>query len=133
MEYMIDWIKPGRVLRVRMQGTTDPIKLIEFSDDLVKYIDGLPEKSVHLLVDFTTFSGIQANLTQASSATRFFRHPALGWFLFINNQNVMRRLVAHIMTQTHNVSFREFETLDEAIQFLQQKDNTLDSINLPDA
>lgn len=84
---------------------------------------------VHDIIDMRFMSNYPTNLRKIISVTSIFGEPNLGWVILIAESRIIRFL-ASTTIQFYGARFRAFETPEEALVFLQSRDETLPQ--LPD-
>jgi hypothetical protein len=62
---------------------------------------------------------------------KLIRHPMLGWVLSINTPTTALKMAGSVISQQDNYRWRHFDTLDEALDFLEQIDTTLGKLPRP--
>jgi hypothetical protein len=88
-------------------------------------------KFVHMIADSTEVAKLTFNLTDLVKGLRGLpTSPNLGWSLNVS-PNMLYRFMASIIAQIVNSRQRVFNTLNEAIVFLQSVDETLPQIPHP--
>jgi hypothetical protein len=86
---------------------------------------------VHLITDSTDVEKVQLGLNDLASVFRDMpASPKLGWSIYISPK-MLDRFFASVTTQLTKSRHREFNTLADAIAFLQSVDDTLPKIELP--
>ncbi|NDJ62856.1 MAG: STAS/SEC14 domain-containing protein [Chloroflexi bacterium] len=127
MPYTADWYLPSRVMLQRYSGTLAPDEITELGQLAAHYI-GAGTAPVHILIDITDLERYPTNIKQIVNAVRHDSDTEkIGWVIYINSPNAVVKFMASVATQVlfQNVRLRLFETLDEALAFLLDRDVTL--------
>jgi len=120
----------NRVIYVRSYGVVSVAEIQTASAQAGQMMDsGI--KHVHMIADSIDVEKVTFNLTDLVKGLRGLPTSSnLGWSLNVS-PNVMYRFMASIISQIVNSRQRVFNTLEEAITFLQSVDETLPPIPLP--
>ena len=129
MPWEISWLVEKRITYTRMYGFVTGEELDTQKVELEKYIQE-SEHLLHMISDATGTTGTNMGLRDLQK-TQFADAPNLGWAVYISPKK-MDRFFASVITQLMKKRSREFATLQEGIQFLQEVDETLPSIPMPD-
>ena len=129
MPWEISWLVEKRITYTRMYGFITGEELIAQKTEMEKYIQQ-SEHILHMISDATDSTGTNMGLRDLQK-TQFADAPNLGWAVYISPKK-MDRFFASVITQLMKKRSREFATLQEGIQFLQDVDETLPSIPMPD-
>ena len=129
MPWEISWLVEKRITYTRMYGFITGEELIAQKTEMEKYIQQ-SEHLLHMISDATDSTGTNMGLRDLQK-TQFADAPNLGWAVYISPKK-MDRFFASVITQLMKKRSREFATLQEGIQFLQEVDETLPSIPMPD-
>ena len=129
MPWEISWLVEKRITYTRMYGFITGEELIAQKTEMEKYIQQ-SEHILHMISDATDSTGTNMGLRDLQK-TQFADAPNLGWAVYISPKK-MDRFFASVITQLMKKRSREFATLQEGIQFLQEVDETLPSIPMPD-
>jgi len=136
MSVEVCWYLPGRILY--SPGSLLKEDIAQRNALVLEMIEteGQPPM-VHSLIDHTnryTAEDLQARPRQASYYVslsqdevrqRLIGHPLLGWVLSINTPTSALKMAGAVMSQQSNYRWRSFDSLDAALDFLQQIDMTL--------
>lgn len=128
MPYTVSWLVEKRVVYTRMYGFVSGEELVAQNEDMREYIQN-SEHLLHTINDATDTTGTDMNLRDLQK-TQFTDVPNLGWAIYISPSK-MNRFFASVITQLTNKRGRQFATLEEALHFLQEVDDTLPQLVLP--
>ena len=80
---------------------------------------------VHTLYDFTEMEKYPMNVAAVGKAVKpLLSSNKLGWVITVMD-NPMILFLSTVATGLYGVRFRSFKTMNEALEFLQQRDSTL--------
>jgi hypothetical protein len=125
MPYNISWYIPDRVIHEEFYGTVNLEEVEQIQHIFAAYLD-LGKAPVHVLVDMTRLEEYPKSVSQLKSAMVMMNNQNLGWVVIIN-QNPVLKFLTSVMTQltVSNVRFRLFDTLEDGLEFLKERDSTL--------
>lgn len=130
------WYLPGRILYSPGSLVKEDIAARNAIALEMIESEGQPPM-VHTLIDHTnrySADDLRAQPRQASYYTsassdevrqNLISHPLLGWVLSINTPTSALKMAGTVMSQQSSYRWRSFETLDDALDFLQRIDPTL--------
>ncbi len=133
MTCKLSWLVENRVIHVHCSGG---IKLADLKDVDVginaDYLDQVPtdNPNVHLVIDITEIDNLPVRVDQLSRAFTHLHHPKMGWSLVVTN-NKLIDFMGDIVSRIARKNFRSFSSMDEAIAFLREADETLSDISPP--
>jgi hypothetical protein len=136
MAVQISWLVKGRVIYAA--GTLDRDEIIErnrLSYALIE-AEGQPPM-VHILIDHSnryTAEDLQHQIRSLSHYVKLdsddqneqlIKHPLLGWILSIANPSQSLKMAGAVRSQQYNYRWHSVDTLEDALDFLQERDGTL--------
>lgn len=130
MSQSIDWLIPGRVIHVRLEGAISLEQMRAGNQELIEALDS-GQPPIHVLIDDQALVSIPASLRQHQLTMNFLRHPALGWVIGAGRVSAVLRLISSVTSYFFKVQTRRFDTLDEALRFLREQDPSLDWAQSP--
>ena len=130
MAYEVTWLVDKRIIYFHTSGiaTIDDVKagnkkVMLMLDEGIQF--------VHLITDSTDVEKVQLGLTDLASVFRDMpSSPKLGWSIYVSPK-ILDRFFASVTTQMTKSRHREYNSLAEAIAFLQSVDDTLPEIVVP--
>jgi hypothetical protein len=136
------WYLKGRILY--SPGSVSQEDIAERNAKALELIEteGLPPL-VHTIIDHTnryTAEELQnlprqlryyMTMHQSEVRQKLISHPLLGWVLSVNNPTVAFKLAGTVVSQQSNYRWRSFDTLEEALTFLETVDKTLPKLPRP--
>ncbi|MBA3870817.1 MAG: hypothetical protein H0X30_16880 [Anaerolineae bacterium] len=129
MPYAISWLVDKRVLYTRMYGFVTGADLDIQKKEMELYIQQ-SEQLLHMITDATDMTGTNMGLRDLQKM-QFASAANLGWAIYVS-PNKMNRFFASVVTQLMKKRGREYATLEEGLRFLQDMDDTLPSLSLPE-
>lgn len=125
MTARIAWYTPDRVLLIRFQGDVTTDELMQINRQITGYLDSADAQLVHLIIDQRDIGSVPGNVMSLTRTMTFIQHPRLGWVLRFGDIHPIIRFMAAVVMQAASVRFRNFHTLEEALNFLSYVDVTL--------
>ncbi|MEP6984246.1 MAG: hypothetical protein ABI970_01510 [Chloroflexota bacterium] len=129
MAYELSWLVDKRVLYTRMYGFVTGADLDIQKKEMELYIQQ-SEQLLHMITDATDMTGTNMGLRDLQKM-QFASAANLGWAIYVS-PNKMNRFFASVVTQLMKKRGREYATLEEGLRFLQDMDDTLPSLSLPE-
>jgi hypothetical protein len=101
---------------------------LEFAEkanaDMITFLDqGTPP--IHIILDTTNVKKHPMNVAKLRQASKILDHPAVGWIVLISSNPVIHFL-ATVVTQITKSRYRSASSVEEAIPFLREQDQTID-------
>lgn len=137
MPYDVQWLVPDRVMYVRYIG-------VFTRDDLYAYLEkslamrdeanerlGVGGPLVHTLTDGRDMVKNEMELKDVQSSLRSLRHQKVGWSVFVHESR-LNRFIVSIAHQLVGVRHYICATMDEAVKFLRDNDDTLPAFSAAD-
>ncbi len=128
MPIAVSWIVEKRVLYSHMYGHISHQDLVDQKQTLEQY-GAQSEHLLHLINDATDTTSTELGLRDLQQM-QFANFVNLGWAIYVT-PNKLHRFFASVITQLSGKRSREFSTLDEALHFLQDIDDTLPPLISP--
>jgi hypothetical protein len=125
MATRIAWYTQNRVLLMRFQGDVSADELSQINRQITQHLDESDAQLVHLILDQRDIGGVPGNIMTLTRTMTFIQHPRLGWVLRFGEIHPTVRFMSAVVMQAASVRFRNFHTLEEALQFLSHVDVTL--------
>lgn len=123
----VSWHLPGRIIYDCPQGVITPEIAKASSNAIIELLDSQPvppSGGIHLILDMRQATEIPRNLSNASHALKYMRHPALGWTVMITESQI-QRMFASVLAQVFRVRFKVVADMAEAVDFLTRYDPAL--------
>ena len=129
MPYETSWLVEKRIVYTRMYGFVTGEELSAQNSEMPKYI-AQSEQLLHTINDATDTTGTDMGLRDLQQ-TQFTNVDNLGWAIYISPSK-MNRFFASVITQLSKKRGRQFATLEEGLKFLQDMDDTLPPLTVPE-
>ncbi|NDJ62854.1 MAG: hypothetical protein GYB67_17165 [Chloroflexi bacterium] len=126
MPYTVDWYLPERIMRIQLSEELTIADAEQLSNISPTYINQ-GTAPVHVLIDALTVEKYPTQIAQLSKVVKSKVDLAhLGWVIYATRSPLLK-FVFSTVTQIAmpNVRLRVYETLDEALAFLVDRDVTL--------
>lgn len=94
---------------------------------LQEYFDSSPHDTVHLIIDASKI--VEMPNAFLLSKQGWLRHPKLGWILAFGNKRPENEARGAVAAKAVAQRIRHFETLQEALKYLQKMDQTLPDLS----
>jgi hypothetical protein len=131
MAYQTAWLVEGRVVYIEFSGVGTIEELREAVASEINVIETSPQ-TVHFINDSTRQEKITFGLANIKTLLNIPAVQAKGWHIVVTPHR-FNRFIANIAGQFNSTRHREFATIEEAIQFLQEADDSVGEIPLPEA
>jgi len=123
MPHQVNWYLENRVIFLSSYGEITDQDLLGVDQPIIDYMNHSDATLVHLIVD-------AANMTtppsfKVVSQLKWPKHPQYGWAIIIGLKNPIQRFFVAVATNVFKTRQRMFNTLDEALDFLNEIDSTL--------
>lgn len=131
MAYEVSWHRQDRVVYLRVHGafTIDELKTAAvFINDGV--MNGVPP--VHLIVDVREVRSIPTNVLEIKNINEYLGHENMGWLVIVGAHSTVN-MIASVISRLLKTQYQNFRTLDSALDFLSEQDETLGSLKESDA
>jgi hypothetical protein len=125
MAYNISWYIENRVMLIEIVGRVDIDEFERLHNEAFDYVAKSPYK-VHAIADLAQFDGIPTNFKILAAATNKEKTANQGMTILVMPKLArVIRFVASLIMQTLRLEYRMCETVDEALQILQNVDMSL--------
>jgi hypothetical protein len=123
MPVEVSWLIPQRIVYERFSGEVT-VEDIRHNSDLVAPMmaEGVP--LIHTIIDVSEITG-HPGLNEIRNSTPMETYDGEGWRILVG-ANAVARFIGSIILQIMQRRFRAFQTMEEALQFLEDQDETLD-------
>jgi hypothetical protein len=127
MPYTMSWYLPDRILMIEVVGVLTAADTESFAREgnaMVK--SGTP--LVHMLIDIR--QGLKVENIPASLRALQANPPLadMGWVLIVGGMNPLISVFTDLAGMVMRIRYRRFETLDEGLAFLKERDVSLPSL-----
>ena len=127
MEMQMDWLLENKVAKFNVQGDATVEDLRHVSETIEEFINQSDAPLVHILHDERGLGTLPISLKVLTESLGFLKHPRLGWFIIYGNNDRIKKFLSSMVMGMAKIRHRNFETLEEALNFLVTVDSTLPS------
>lgn len=124
MPHTVEWYLEHRVLYVRATGiiTLEEIKESDADGDRLLAEGDAP---IHTIVEHVDVVKVPASIQSIRQAMSHLGHPDMGWIILVSPNRSIWSYVGQIVAQMAMIPFRRFDTMGEALAFLNEADPSL--------
>jgi hypothetical protein len=123
MPYELTWLVEGRVVLGKFIGQLAEDSIPEYDKTMLEYLNIGTGALVHQLADARELESMPG--MAALNKLTYGRHPRMGWQLSFGLRKPLIKMAINIMSQVFKMRSRNFDTQEEALDFLQSVDATL--------
>jgi hypothetical protein len=128
MQLQIDWLLENKVVQFNIRGDVTLEDLSQVSEAIEDFINQSDAPLIHVLHDERGMGSIPSSLKVLTESLGFLKHPRLGWFIIYGNNDRIKKFLSSMVMGIAKIRHRNFETLEESLDFLVTVDSTLPSI-----
>jgi hypothetical protein len=125
MPAQVSWHLENRIVGIRVFDTVTIADVNALSDTIIALFEASDTPLIHLLVDESDMTDFPKQFRDIYRVGVFMKHPQMGWFIIYGGNNALFRVISHLVTQLMRLRHRHFDTLEDAVEFLQSMDSTL--------
>jgi hypothetical protein len=122
MPVQINWYIPERVLLATYSGDVSREDILKQYQDGIKLCDSVSSPCVHMIVDLADMTSFPKTISDYKGTFGEKARNA-GWVVLVGDNKIVR-LLSSVVTNLMKLNFAYVRTLDEAIQFISQRDNS---------
>jgi hypothetical protein len=126
MPSQLSWYLENRVMQIVNHGDVADQDLFDIDESVIQYIDQSSAPLVHLIVDHR--NGNNAPSAKGLTQLNWPKNPRLGWTILIGLKNPFQRFVTVVAANFFKIRLRLVNTMDEALDFLNEVDSTLPAL-----
>jgi hypothetical protein len=123
MPIKLDWYLENRVIIITAEGDYADEELINLDGQVIQYLDQSTAPLVHMIMDRQGTNHIPS--IKSVTMVKWPKHPRYGWTLVVGSSNPFQRFVVALANNLFKGRQRNFDTFDEALDFLNEVDSTL--------
>jgi len=129
MPYQVSWYVDQRVIYCRAYGTASIEDIHDLNHDTQTYVRA-GQPLVHVLCDLKGLDKFPTNIAGMRQSLEQMDHERMGWVIVCGAGNTLLRFIASLITQfiIPNVRLRMFDTVEQGIDFLLERDSTLEGL-----
>ncbi len=128
VQFRAEWYIPNQVLYVVAWGEMSKEILTDYLKLISRLIDSTDDSHplVHVISDFSRIRKQLGLIDTAQVMKSIKPNPKTGWTITIGETSAIAKMVSDIARQMVKVRQRSFDTVEEAIAFLHEVDESLD-------
>lgn len=123
MPVKLSWYLENRVMMVVAEGEYTDDELINLDAQVIKYLDQSNVPLVHMIMDRQGTTHIPS--MKSVTMVKWPKHPRYGWTLVVGSTNPFQRFVVALANNFFKGRQRNFDSREEALDFLNEVDSTL--------
>ena len=132
MPFELSWYLENRVILLASQANNSDENLLDMDQKVIDYLNQSSAPLVHLIMDQRKApppsSSRAASQIKLASQLKWPKHPKYGWAIMVGPTNSLQRFVIAVATNFFKVRQRSFDTMDEALDFLNDIDSSLPTL-----
>jgi len=117
------WILEGRIVHIQVIGQMSTEEMQNEDAVMQTFFNKRSGPLLHVLIDETQMTALPDLKTMFK--VRWIQNPDLGWFIMYGVNERLESFKAHVATSKYRVRFAMVDTLNEALDLLQERDLTL--------
>lgn len=129
MPYEIDWLSPERIILIQVLDDITDEHVWLADEQLMQMLQAHPQQLVHVIFDDTQAGTLPK--AQVFSQIRWMRQENLGWVISYGGNSVLHRFFARFVTQFFGIRSRNLYSLEQAVDYLKQVDESLAEVQIP--
>jgi len=123
MPAQLSWCLENRVLLMTNHGEVTDQNLFDLDQTIIDYMNSCTVPLVHTIIDHR--KGLNSPSAKGLTRLHWPKHPKVGWMIMIGMKNPFQRFVVAVSTSFFKTRVRLVNTMDEALNFLNDVDSTL--------
>jgi hypothetical protein len=126
MSIQLSWYLENRIILLTSHGESSDQDLLNLDQPIINYLNQSQAPLVHLIADHRR--GGKMPSLKVSMQIEWPKHPQYGWGILVGLTNPLQRFLVVVASNFFNVRQRMFNTMDEALDFLNEVDSTLPAL-----
>lgn len=122
MPVQLNWYIPERVLVAQYSGDVSREDIITQYQKGIEMCDSVVSSYVHMIVDLSDVKSFPKTISDYKG-TFGDKAKNAGWVVLVGDNKVVR-LLSSVVTNLMKVNFAYVQSIDEAIAFISQRDNS---------
>lgn len=127
MPYKMSWLVDKRIIYTQMYGHVTSDEMAAYNKEMETFVQQ-SELLVHTLTNATDTTGVDMGLRDLQNMS-FTDIGNLGWAIYVSPSKI-NRFFASVITQLSHKRGRQFATMEEALKFLHEMDDTLPLLSI---
>ena len=121
MSAQISWYITGKILLLRTPRSLTDSDIHALDPILQHYLAHTDAQPIYLLVDDSAMESMAS--LEAYKSLQALKHPNVSWIVVVGLKNRAFRMMYAILCHFNHSSLYLADTMDEAVQFIQQGDS----------
>ena len=126
MTSQVGWLLEKRVILTYNEGVVADEDMFANEQPILDYLNECTVPLVHMIVDHR--KGIGTPSSKALAQLRWPKHPRMGWMILVGMANPLQKFVVTGASNFFKTRMRMMNTMDEALDFLNEVDSTLPAL-----
>src|SRR5689334_10087471 len=126
MPIQLSWYLENHVILHVNQGDISDQEILDVDQPISGFLERSHAPLVHLILD--NRSATTTPSIKAISQLKYPKHPRFCWLIVVGPTNTFVRFVNAVTTNLFKSRNRMFDTMDEALDFLNEVDSTLPAL-----
>ncbi len=129
MPVELSWQQPRRVIYERFYGTVTLEEIGSIQQEFFHYLDN-GEAPVHAIIDMSGVRDFPKSINKIRTALMADNSGKMGRMVIVTGPNLILRFITSTISQLSfkNAQFTFCTTIDEAVQYLHLRDDSIDHI-----
>ncbi len=126
MSSQVSWFLEKRVILTYNEGVVTDEDMFANDQPIIDYLNQCTVPLVHMIVDHR--KGLGSPSSKALAQLSWPKHPKVGWMILVGMANPFQKFVVTVTSNFFKTRMRMINTMDEALDFLNQVDSTLPAL-----
>ena len=126
MTSQVSWLLEKRVILTYNEGIVSDEDMFANDQPILDYLNACTVPLVHMIVDHR--KGVGSPSSKALAQLSWPKHPKTGWTILVGMANPFQKFVVTVASNFFKSRMRMVNTMDEALDFLNQVDSTLPAL-----
>ena len=129
MPFTISWYMPDRIIYVELSGTVTAADVQAFIAQMYDMVAS-SKLPVHSITDTHRVVKIESIPAVFKTAQAAPMHQNAGWSIMVGSINPFVNFAADFVSSIMHSRYRRFDTMQQALDFVQERDETLTDVPL---
>jgi hypothetical protein len=130
MPFSISWYVPDRVILVELSGVLTTTEIQTFTAQSYEMI-AAGKPLVHFITDSQQIRKIESIPEALKAVQASPNHENGGWYIMVGSINPFVNFASDFVSSIMRSRYRRFDTMQEALDFIKERDESLVSIMPP--
>jgi hypothetical protein len=127
MSIQLSWYLENRVMLLVNHDQNTDQDMLAIDQPMINYLNQSNAPLVHVIMD--NIGSTYTPSIKVLKTLQYPKHPRLGWLILIGLINPFQRFIAAVVTTFFKTRLRMVNTMDEALDFLNEVDSTLPELH----